>query len=44
MEWLEKKKCLNKLTLQVFAMVVMVIDHVGAALLPEVRLLRCIWR
>lgn len=44
MEWLEKKKCLNKLTLQVFAMVVMVIDHVGAALLPEVRLLRCIGR
>lgn len=44
MEWLEKKKCLNKLTLQIFAMAVMLIDHVGVALLPEVLLLRCIGR
>lgn len=44
MEWLEKKKRLNKLTLQIFAMAVMTVDHVGAALLPEVLILRCIGR
>ena len=37
-------KCLNKLTLQGIAMAAMALDHIGAALLPEVRLLRCIGR
>lgn len=44
MEKTNRLKCLNKLTLQIFAMVVMVVDHVGVSLLPEVRLLRCIGR
>ena len=40
---MEKKKCLNKLTLQIIAMVSMLIDHIGVALLPYT-VLRCIGR
>ena len=44
MKKLERWKFLNKLTLQCIGMGTMLIDHIGAALLPDILLLRCVGR
>ena len=40
----ERFRCLNTLTLKCIAMAAMVLDHVGAAFLPDATWLRCIGR
>ena len=44
MKQLKGRKCFNKLSLQVLAMVTMLIDHIGLSLLPDIQPLRCIGR
>lgn len=43
-EWMKKLQCLDGSTLKIFAMVIMLIDHTGAVLFPEIIWMRIVGR